>query len=174
MSRQTASRPARHERRHSPHPQRSRPWTRGRAPGPAECAPRQGRALVGLLELASALRFVGLERESFANTYYAATVKSLLTGWWAFFFAAFDAAGFVTVDRPPAGLWVQAASAKLFGFSGLSLLLPQAVAGVLAVALLYWLVRRAYGPAAGLLAGLALAVTSITVVTDRNNTMDGR
>src|SRR4051812_32686311 len=131
-------------------------------------------ALVAVLVLAAALRIVGLDREAFANTYYAAAVKSMLTGWRAFFFASFDSAGFVTVDKPPVGLWVQAASAKLFGFNGLSLLLPQAIAGVLAVAVVYWLVRRAYGPAAGLLAGLALAVTPITVVTDRNNTMDGQ
>jgi 4-amino-4-deoxy-L-arabinose transferase-like glycosyltransferase len=42
------------------------------------------------------------------------------------------------------------------------------------VAALYWLVRRACGPAAGLLAGLALAVTPITAVTDRNNTIDSQ
>src|SRR4051794_4555036 len=94
-------------------------------------------ALASVLVLAAALRIVGLGREAFANTYYAAAVKSMLTGWRAFFFASFDSAGFVTVDKPPVGLWVQAASAKLFGFNGLSLLLPQALAGVLAVAFLY-------------------------------------
>jgi 4-amino-4-deoxy-L-arabinose transferase-like glycosyltransferase len=131
-------------------------------------------APVGVLVLAAGLNVVGLEREAFANTYYAATVKSMLTGWRAFFFGAFDAGGFITVDKPPVGLWIQAASAKLFGFAGLSLLLPQAIAGVASVGLVFWLVRRAYGTAAGLLAGLALAVTPIAVVTNRNNTMDSQ
>src|SRR5919199_2984273 len=81
-------------------------------------------------------------------------------------------AGFVTVDKPPLGLWIQAASAYLFGFNGLSLLVPQALAGVLSVALLYHLVRRAFGPIAGLLAALALAVTPISIAVQRNNLMD--
>jgi 4-amino-4-deoxy-L-arabinose transferase-like glycosyltransferase len=131
-------------------------------------------ALAAILVLATGLNVVGLDREAYANTYYAAAIKSMLTSWRAFFFASFDSAGFVTVDKPPVGLWVQAASAKLFGFTGLSLLLPQAIAGVLAVALLFWLVRRAYGTSAGLLAALTLAVTPIAVVTNRNNTMDAQ
>lgn len=128
--------------------------------------------LVAVLALSSALNFIGLTGEGYANTYYAAAVKSMRTSWHNFFFVAFDAGGFVSVDKPPLGLWLQAISAKLFGFSGLSLLLPQAVAGVASVALLYWLVRRVWGPAAGLAAALALAVTPISVVTSRNNTSD--
>src|SRR3989304_1903979 len=96
----------------------------------------------------------------------------MLTSWHTFFFASFDPGGFVMVDKPPLGLWVQAASAKLFGFSGLSLLLPQALAGVLSVLLLYHLVRRVFGPTAGLIAALVLAVTPISVAANRNNTMD--
>ena len=115
-----------------------------------------------------------LDRPGSANQYYAATVLCRLHIWHNFFFASFDPGGFVTVDKPPVGLWVQAASAKLFGFSGLSLLLPQAIAGTAAVAALYWLVRRAFGPIAGLLAALALAVTPINVVTNHNNTMDSQ
>ena len=132
--------------------------------------PRAGLALI--LALAAALEFAGLDREGYANTYYAAGVKSMLSSWHAFFFASYDAGGFVSIDKPPLGLWVQAASAKLFGFSGLSLLVPEALAGVLSVALLYHVVGRACGPVAGLVAALALALTPISVVTDRNNTID--
>ena len=121
-------------------------------------------ALVGILLLAVFLHFFRLEQEGYANLYYAAAVKSMLastrqplTSWHNFFFNSFDPGGFVTVDKPPLGLWVQAASAALFGFNGTSLLLPQAVAGVLSVLLLYHLVRRTFGPTAGLLAALALA-----------------
>ena len=132
--------------------------------------PRAGLAVI--LALATALEFAGLDREGYANTYYAAGVKSMLSSWHAFFFASYDAGGFVSIDKPPLGLWVQAASAKLFGFSGLSLLVPEALAGVLSVALLYHLVGRACGATAGLIAALALALTPISVVTERNNTID--
>ncbi len=131
-------------------------------------------ALVGVLLLAVFLHVFRLEQEGYANLYYAAAVKSMLTSWRNFFFVSFDAGGFVTVDKPPLGLWMQAISAALFGFNGISLLLPQVVAGVLSVLLLYHLVQRTFGPAAGLLAALTLAVTPIFVAANRNNTMDSQ
>ncbi len=130
-----------------------------------------GLALVAVLILSAFLNLYGLTSEGYSNNYYSAGVKNMLTSWSNFFFVSFDA-GFVSVDKPPLGLWIQAASAWLFGFSGLSLLLPQAIAGVLSVALIYYLVRRTFGPTAGLLSALALAFTPIVVATSRNNTMD--
>src|SRR5947209_2821862 len=128
---------------------------------------------VGLVLGGSALlNLIGLNQEGFGNTYYAAAVWSMLQSWHAFLFAAFDAVGFVSVDKPPLGLWLQVLSARVFGFNGPALLVPQAICGVLSVAVLYVLVRRAFGPLAGFVAALALAVTPISVVTDRNNTMD--
>ncbi len=129
-------------------------------------------ALLGVILLAIALNFVRLEQEGYGNLYYAATVKSMLTSWHNFFYASFDPGGFVTVDKPPLGFWIQAASAALFGFTGWSLLLPQALAGVISVILLYHLVQRVFGPTAGLLAALVLAVTPIGVAANRNNTID--
>ncbi|HET7094566.1 MAG TPA: glycosyltransferase family 39 protein, partial [Thermomicrobiales bacterium] len=129
-------------------------------------------ALAGILLLAAALNLFRLNQLGYANAYYAAGVRSMLTSWRNFFFVSFDPGGFVSVDKPPLGFWVQAASARLFGFSALSLLLPQALAGVASVGLLYWLARRVFGPAAGLLAALALALTPISVAVDRNNTID--
>ena len=82
------------------------------------------------------MNLYGLSGEGYANTYYATTVKNMLTSPYNFFFVSYDA-GFVAADKLPLGLWVQAANAWLFGFDGLSLLLPQAMAGVLSVALLY-------------------------------------
>ena len=134
----------------------------------------QRLALAGILLLALFLHFFRLEQEGYANLYYAAAVKSQLTSWHNFFFNSFDPGGFVTVDKPPLGLWVQTASAALFGFSGFSLLLPQAAAGVLSVLLLYHLVRRTFGPPAGLTAALVLAITPISVAANRNNTMDSQ
>lgn len=92
--------------------------------------------------------------------------------WHNFFFNSFDPAGFVTIDKPPLGFWFQVASVKVFGFSGVALLIPQALAGVLSVAVLYMLVARPFGRAAGLIAALALAITPISVVTSRNSTID--
>jgi 4-amino-4-deoxy-L-arabinose transferase-like glycosyltransferase len=78
----------------------------------------------------------------------------------------------VSVDKPPLGFWIQAASTQLFGFHGWSLLLPQALAGVLCVALLYHLVGRSFGTVAGLLAALALTLTPISVATNRHNNLE--
>jgi len=129
-------------------------------------------ALAGTLLLSVFLNFFRLTQEGFSNLYYAAGVKSMLTSWHNFFFVSFDPGGFVSVDKPPLGLWIQAASAALFGYNGISLLLPQALAGVLAVALTYHLVRRYFTPTAGLVAALVLAVTPISVAASRNTTMD--
>jgi 4-amino-4-deoxy-L-arabinose transferase-like glycosyltransferase len=133
--------------------------------------PWHGLTLVAILVLSAFLNLYDLTGEGYSNDYYAAAVKDMLTSWRNFFFVSFDA-GFVSVDKPPLGLWIQAASAWLFGFNGLSLLLPQAIAGILSVALLYHLVCKTFGPVAGLLSALVLALTPIVVATSRNNTMD--
>ena len=111
--------------------------------------------LSAILALSAFWNLSWLTSEGYANVYYAATVKNMLTSWHNFFFASYDA-GFVSVDKPPLGFWIQATNAYLFGFHGWSLLLPQALAGVLCVALLYYLVGRSFGTVAGLLAALAL------------------
>lgn len=128
--------------------------------------------LFAILILAAVLDFYGLSREGYSNTYYAAAVKSMTENWHAFFFNSLDPSGFVTIDKPPLGFWLQVASAKLFGYSGVSLMLPQALAGVCSVALLYYLVSRNFGKPAGLIAALALAITPISVVANRNNIVD--
>src|SRR5207249_505228 len=81
----------------------------------------------------------------YANQYYAAAIKSMLQSWHNFFFVSFDPGGFVTVDKPPVGFWIQTLSAKLLGFSGFSILLPEALAGIAAVGAVYFLVRRVFG-----------------------------
>jgi 4-amino-4-deoxy-L-arabinose transferase-like glycosyltransferase len=132
----------------------------------------QSVALAGVLALAACLSLYQIDQQGYGNTYYAAAVKSMLTNWHAFFFASFDAAGFVTVDKPPLGLWIQAAFTRVFGFHGVVLLLPQALAAVASVALVYHVVRRAFGGGAGLLAAAAMAVTPIAVAVSRTNNLD--
>jgi len=122
--------------------------------------------------LALFLNFFHLGYGGYGNIYYAAADKSMLLNWHNFFYVSFDPGGFVSVDKPPLAFWLQVASARLFGFHPWSLMLPQALAGVLSVPLLAYLVRRTYGPVAGLLAAITLAVTPVAVVTNRNLTMD--
>lgn len=143
-------------------------------PAPTKTKPWHWLALAAILCLTIFLHFYRLEQEGYGNLYYAAAVKSMLTSPHNFFFVSFDPGGFVSVDKPPLGLWVQAFSAMLFGFDGWSLHFPQALSGVLSVALLYHLVRRVFGPTAGVVAALVLAVTPITIAANRNNTMDSQ
>jgi len=126
-------------------------------------------ARAAVLLLAAALRLWRLNQNGYDNEYYAAAVRSMASGWHAFLYNAFDPTGFVSVDKPPVALWVQALAVKLFGFHGLTVLLPQVMEGVAAVALLDYLVRRRLGASAGLLAGLFLAVMPVSVATDRSN-----
>src|SRR5712691_3258097 len=129
-------------------------------------------ALGGIMLLSIFMNFFQLGQNGFGNLYYATGVRSMLDNWHTFFFVSYDPGGFVTIDKPPLGFWLQVASAKLFGFTAFSILLPQALAGVLSVLLLYYLVRRHFGVVAGLLAALALAVSPISVLTNRNITID--
>jgi 4-amino-4-deoxy-L-arabinose transferase-like glycosyltransferase len=130
--------------------------------------------LLGAILLFSAfLNFWNVWNQGFSNAYYAAAVRSMLANPGIAFFNPYDAAGFVTIDKPPVGLWVQALSAVIFGYSGWALVLPQALAGVGSVALVYAIVSRPFGKPVGLVSAFALAVTPIFVAISRNGTMDG-
>jgi 4-amino-4-deoxy-L-arabinose transferase-like glycosyltransferase len=94
------------------------------------------------------------------------------SSWHDFLFASLDRSGVMTVDKPPLALWVQALSARLFGYGSLSVLVPQALMGMASVALVYDLVRRRFGRLGGFVAGLALALTPMTVAVSRHNNPD--
>src|SRR6266478_6911151 len=128
-------------------------------------------ALGGIALISIFMNFFQLGATGFGR-YYPPAVRSMMDNWHNFFFASYDPGGFVTVDKPPVGFWFQVLSAKIFGFNSVSILLPQALAGVLSVLLLYYLVRRHFGVVAGLLAALALALSPISIVTNRNDTID--
>jgi 4-amino-4-deoxy-L-arabinose transferase-like glycosyltransferase len=125
-----------------------------------------------VLMLAAVLRLWQLEANGFGTEYYAAGVRSALQGGALLFYNSFDPAGFISLDKPPVAFWIQAAFAGLLGFSGWSIHLPQALAGVASVALLYRLVRGPFGRSAGLIAALLLAITPIAVAIDRSNNTD--
>jgi 4-amino-4-deoxy-L-arabinose transferase-like glycosyltransferase len=128
--------------------------------------------LITVLAVAALLRVWNLGGSGFGTQYYAAGVASMLDSWHNFFFNSFDPAGFVSIDKPPIAFWLQAGSAKLFGFNSWSIHLPQVVEGVASVALLYHLVRRRFGRYPALLAALFLAITPINVAIDRSNNTD--
>jgi 4-amino-4-deoxy-L-arabinose transferase-like glycosyltransferase len=143
------------------------------ASGPEVATPSWGTvAQIAVVALGALLRLWRLDQNGFDNEYYAAAVRSMTAGWHTFFYNSFDPAGFVSVDKPPLALWIQVASAKLFGFRPLAVLLPQVLEGVAAVAITSHLVRRHWGPWAGALAGLFLAVTPIAVAVDRSGNTD--
>jgi len=125
--------------------------------------------LAAILVVAALLRGCDLGERGFITPYYLAGVRTMLASWHNFFFNAFDPAGFVSLDKPPVAFWIQTFSAELLGFSPLSVLLPQLVEGLLAIVLLYALVRRRFGEVAGLCAALALVLTPIAVAVDRSN-----
>ena len=131
----------------------------------------QRLALGGILLISIFMDFYRLGQNGF-DSYYPPAVRSMMDNWHNFFFAAYDPGGFTSLDKPPVGFWFQVLSAKIFGFNPVSVLLPQAAFGVLSVLLLYYLVRRHFGVLAGLLAALALAISPVSVVTNRNSTID--
>jgi 4-amino-4-deoxy-L-arabinose transferase-like glycosyltransferase len=121
---------------------------------------------------AGLLDFWMLKRNGFANVYYSAAVRSMALSWHNFLYASFDPTGVMTIDKPPLAIWIQALSVRIFGFHSLSVLIPDAVIGVLTVLLLYDLVRRCFGRVAGFVAGAAVATTPITVAMSRHNNPD--
>ena len=133
---------------------------------------REHLALAGILLLSAFLGLWNLTINGYSNEFYAAPVRSMLQSWHNFFYLAFDPGGFITVDKPPLAFMIQTVFAFVFGYNGVSLLLPEALAGVGGVFVLYLTVKRAFGTGAGLLAALILAVMPIFVVMNRNNNPD--
>ena len=129
-------------------------------------------ALLGLLVATAMLYLWGLGSSGWANSFYSAAVQAGSTSWKAFFFGSFDASNFITVDKPPAALWVMDVSARLFGVNAWSILVPQALEGVAAVGLLYATVRRHFSASSGLIAGLVLATTPVATLMFRFNNPD--
>ncbi|WP_346960431.1 glycosyltransferase family 39 protein [uncultured Arthrobacter sp.] len=154
------------------------------APLPPAVQGRRARLLFGpqprwvrpsaalLLVLTAVLYLWNLKATGYANSFYAAAIQAGTKDWTALLFGSLDAGNAITVDKPPAALWIPALAGRIFGFSALSMLIPQALMGVAAVGLLYLTVKRVSGPAAGLLAGGALALTPVAALMFRFNNPD--
>ncbi|WP_240347531.1 glycosyltransferase family 39 protein [Curtobacterium sp. 24E2] len=118
------------------------------------------------------LYIVGLGVNGWANAFYAAAVQAGSQSWEAFFYGSSDAANAITVDKPPAFLWVIGISVRLFGLNSWSILVPQALMGVASVAILYRIVRRRFTAGAALVAGASLAVTPVATLMFRYDNPD--
>lgn len=126
-----------------------------------------------IMVLSFALHMVNINAIGNANEYYTAAVKSMLQSWNNFFFVAAEPGGSVTVDKPPLGLWIEVVFAYFLGVSGFSVSLPNILAGVFSIPLLYSMVKKYMGELAGITAAFVMAITPVFVATNRNNTMDG-
>ncbi|TDT75698.1 4-amino-4-deoxy-L-arabinose transferase-like glycosyltransferase [Arthrobacter sp. AG258] len=152
--------------------------------GPARTGPRWTRyafggqprwvrpSAAGLLVATAILYLWNLAATGFGNSFYAAAIQAGTKDWTAFLFGSLDAGNAITVDKPPAALWIPALAGRIFGFSSLSMLVPEALMGVAAVGFLYLAVKRVSGPAAGLLAGSALALTPVAALMFKFNNPD--
>ncbi|PKW26829.1 ArnT family glycosyltransferase [Phycicoccus duodecadis] len=128
--------------------------------------------LIALLVLTGAVYIYNLTAGGWANSFYAAAVQAGSVSWKAFFFGSFDAGNAITVDKPPASLWLMALSVRLLGLSSFAMLLPQVLIGVGTVGVVHATVRRRFGAGAALLAGLSLALTPVAVLMFRFNNPD--
>ncbi|MDH6244498.1 4-amino-4-deoxy-L-arabinose transferase-like glycosyltransferase [Mycobacterium sp. OTB74] len=127
----------------------------------------------GVLLVGTAVLYLwNLSVSGWANGFYSAAAQAGAANWTAMLFGSSDAANAITVDKTPAALWVMDLSVRLFGLNSWSILLPQALMGVAAVAVLYAAVRRAAGPSAALLAGAVFALTPVATLMFRFNNPD--
>jgi 4-amino-4-deoxy-L-arabinose transferase-like glycosyltransferase len=128
--------------------------------------------LAALLTVTAALYVWNLSASGWANAFYSAAAQAGAANWTAMLFGSSDAANAITVDKTPAALWVMDVSVRLFGLNPWSVLVPQALEGVAAVALLYAAVRRVGGEGAALLAGAVFALTPVAALIFRFNNPD--
>src|SRR5258708_22076977 len=130
--------------------------------------PRWARPLLlAIAALAATLYLWGITGNDMRSDYYGAAVYSMAHSWHAWLYGAFDPAASISIDKIPLAFRVRALFVRVLGFHNWVLVLPQALAGVLAVLVLFRVVRRWAGPAAGLLAALVLTLTPITAALSR-------
>ena len=129
--------------------------------------------VIVIMALSLGLHLYNIDSIGDANAYYTAAVKSMLMSWKNFFFVAAEPGGSVSIDKPPLGLWIEAVFAYFLGVSGFSVSLPNILAGIFGIPLLYAMVKKYAGEMAGLISALVMAITPVFVATNRNNTMDG-
>ena len=116
--------------------------------------------------------FWNLTASGYANEFYSAAAQAGSKSWEAFLWGSLDAGNAITVDKPPASIWLMALSVRLLGLSSFAILLPQALMGVACTYLLYATVRRVWGNAAGIVAGIVFITTPVAALMFRFNNPD--
>jgi 4-amino-4-deoxy-L-arabinose transferase-like glycosyltransferase len=129
-------------------------------------------ALLGLLLATALFYFYNLASSGYANSFYSAAVQAGSDSWKAFFFGSSDAGNSITVDKPPASLWVMALSVRVLGLSSFSILMPEVLMGVATVGVIYATVKRHFGAAGGLIGAAVMALTPVAVLMFRFNNPD--
>ncbi|GAA6114296.1 ArnT family glycosyltransferase [Apilactobacillus apinorum] len=128
--------------------------------------------LVIIMLIALGLYGYGTWKTGSANDFYTSAITSMTQSFKNFWYASFDPAGYITVDKPPVALWFMAISAKILGVSNFSVVLPSVLFGVGSVYLMYRLVTPYFGRFAGRIAALVMTITPIVVADSRTNNMD--
>jgi 4-amino-4-deoxy-L-arabinose transferase-like glycosyltransferase len=122
------------------------------------------RALAAILVGTALLYWIGASKNGYGNSFYAAAVQAGTHSWKAFFFGSLDAANYITVDKPPVALWFMEISTRIFGFHAWSMMLPEVLAGVGTVYLVYASVRRWFSAHSALLAAAVMVLTPVAVL----------
>ncbi|MQS75588.1 phospholipid carrier-dependent glycosyltransferase [Lactobacillus halodurans] len=128
--------------------------------------------LIAILILAAFLYAWNIWEAGEANNFYTAAVVSMTKSFKNFWYASFDPAGFITVDKPPVALWFMTISAKIFGVHGWSVVLPSILFGIGSVYLIYNLISKRFGRIPARIAALIMTLTPIVVADSRTNNMD--
>lgn len=130
-------------------------------------------AAVALLLLSACFVFFwNLSSSGYANEFYSAAAQAGSVSWEAFLWGGLDAGGAITVDKPPASIWLMALSVRLFGLSSFSILLPQAIMGVATTLIVFLIARRVWGTWFGVLAGALFVTTPVAALMFRFNNPD--
>ena len=140
--------------------------------GPEQDPPWARPAYLVLLLATAGAYLWNLTSAGWANAFYSAAAQAGAESWAALFWGSFDMGNAITVDKPPAALWVMALSVRVFGLSSFAILLPQVLRGVGTVAVVHATVRRWFGHGAALLAGAVMALTPVAVLMFRFNNPD--
>ena len=159
-----------------PSPQTQYPVEMPSAPMDTGTSPMRARwerpALVTLLGLTAVMFLWGLSASGWANSFYSVAAQAGSQSWKAWFFGSSDAANAITVDKPPASLWIMGLSVRIFGLNSWSILVPQALMGVATVGVVYASVRRRFSAMAALLAGVVMATSPVAALMFRFNNPD--
>ena len=148
----------------------------GRAPGSGPSGrdrdPRWSWPVVALIAVAAGITYGWGAGHSTVELYYAGAVRTMSTSWHAFAYGGFDPVGTITLDKLPGSFWVQALVVRAFGLSTWTLVIPQIIAGVLTVVVMFVATRRIAGARAGIVAAAITAAVPATAIMSRGNTAD--